>query len=89
MLKNVNHTIIILIPKVNQAESMRDLRLIGLCNALYKIIAKVLINRLQMIMNAIIDEEHNAFIKGRLISENIFLGHELIHSLNQRKSGKN
>lgn len=68
---------------------MKDLKSIGLCNVLYKVISKVMTNRFQPIMSKIINEEQNAFLKGRLISDNILLGHELAHSLNQRKSGKN
>lgn len=57
MLKNVNHTIITLIRKVKQVESIKDLRPIGLCNAFYKIIAKILTSRMQPFMDSIIDEE--------------------------------
>lgn len=89
MLKNVNHTIITLIPKVKQVESIKDLRPIRLCNVFYKIITKILTNRLQAFIDSIIDEEQNAFVKGRLIFDNILHGHEFIHSLNQRKNGKN
>lgn len=38
-------------------------------------------------MDAIIGEEQNSFIKGRLIADNILIGHELSHSMNQKKTG--
>lgn len=85
----INHTIISLIPKVKQVQYMRDLRLIGLCNVFYKIIAKVITNRLQIHMNSIISPEQNVFLKDQLISDNILINHGVLHSLNLRKNWKN
>lgn len=67
---------------------MKDLRTIGLCNVFYKIFAKILTIRLQPFMDSLIGPEHNAFIKSRLISDNVLIFHELVHSLNLKKSGK-
>ncbi len=71
MLKTINHTIISLIPKVKNVQSITDLRPIRLCTVFYKIIAKILTLCLQVFMNDIIGEEQSAFTYGRLISYNI------------------
>ena len=47
MLPDINHSYIVLIPKVKNSEKMSKFRPISLCNVIYKIISKVLANRLK------------------------------------------
>lgn len=62
---NLNDTTVVLIPKKDNAYAMKDLHSITLCNVLYKIISKILSNRLRVILPGIITENQSAFIPGR------------------------
>lgn len=86
--QSMNETMIILVPKIKDPQSISDYRPISLCNVSMRIIGKVLANRLKDFLPRIIGEEHSAIVKGRLISDNILLAHEVIHCLKQRRSGR-
>lgn len=76
-----NHTHICLIPKITTPQRLSDLRPISLCFVLYKIIYKILIAILKKHLPKIISTTQSAFVPDRLISDNILVAHEMIHSL--------
>ncbi|XP_048592235.1 uncharacterized protein LOC125576362 [Brassica napus] len=75
----INATILSLIPKTENAEKMKDFRPIACCNLLYKVISKVLANRLRIIFPDAIEPNQSAFITGRLLLENVLLASELVN----------
>lgn len=77
-----------LVPKKQNPKFMSDLRPISLCNVSYKIISKVLANRLKGVIDQFISESQSAFILGRLISDNIMISYEIIHYTKRKTKGK-
>ncbi|XP_028790032.1 uncharacterized protein LOC114746021 [Neltuma alba] len=84
-LTALNKTNVVLIPKVENAECVGQYRPIGLCNFAYKIVSKVLANRMKPILARIISQNQRAFIEGRLIQGNIIIAHEAYHYLKNKK----
>ena len=85
---HLNHTFISLIPKVKNPELVSEFRLISLCNVLYKIFSKVLANRLKKVLPTLIIEHQRAFTKSHLISDNVLVAFESLHSMQNHKSKK-
>lgn len=87
MLRQMNHTNIVLIPKVFSPYKVGHFRPISVYNVTYKVIAKFLANRLQPLLSKIISPMQAAFVPGRCISDNSIIVHEILHTL-KKKSGK-
>lgn len=61
-------------------------RPISLCNVTYKILSNILVSRIRPLINTIISPYQNAFVAKCLISDNIALAHELLHTMKSKKS---
>eukprot|EP00253_Pinus_taeda_P030366 PITA_30366 len=73
ILKSFNSAFITLIPKEEEANTPSKFRPIALCNVLYKIISKVIANRLKPILRDIISEEQSGYVEGKQIMDHILL----------------
>ena len=85
ILEELNNTFITLVPKNLSLEEVYECRPIGLRNVAYKIVARVLADRLKLIIDDLITPHQNASIKGRLITDNIILTHKLLHTIKKKK----
>ena len=83
--KSLNATFISLIPKKSDVVEVRDFRPISLIGEVYKIIAKVLSNKLKMVLGDIVHKSQNAFVKGRQILDIVLIANECLDS--RLKSG--
>ncbi|GJW84185.1 hypothetical protein Tco_0157330 [Tanacetum coccineum] len=80
LLKELNHTIIALIPKVDSPSRVTDFRPISCCNVLFKCISKIIANRIKESLKVLVNPNQSAFIPGRSIADNILLTQELMHN---------
>ncbi|GJT49752.1 RNA-directed DNA polymerase, eukaryota [Tanacetum coccineum] len=80
-----NSTFIALIPKIHDAKIIKDFRPISLIVSIYKIIAKILANRLSLVILDLINEVQTTFVPNRQIFDGHFILNELISWCKHKK----
>jgi hypothetical protein len=85
LIADVNKTDICLIPKVDNPEYITQFRPISLCNTHYKIVSKVIVERLKDCIASIISPYQTGFVLGRNIHENIVVAKQMAHTMHFKK----
>eukprot|EP00253_Pinus_taeda_P012281 PITA_12281 len=85
VLRALNASFIALIPKQEKTITSNRFRPIALCNLVYKIISKVIANRLKPLLPSLISKEQTGYVEGRHILNNIIQAPEMVHSLKRNK----
>ncbi|GJS90564.1 RNA-directed DNA polymerase, eukaryota [Tanacetum coccineum] len=81
-----NSSFITLIPKTQDAKVIKDFRPIILIGSVYKIIAKILANRLSLVIPYLISDVQSAFVANRQILDGPFIINELISWCKYKKT---
>lgn len=84
LLKQWNCTAISLVPKKLGADRIGDFRPISCCNVVYKVVSKILARRLETLLPEMISNSQSAFVKGRLLVENVLMASELVQGFNHK-----
>jgi len=78
LLKGIDNTFITLIPNKDSLHSLNDFRPIFLVGSLYKVLVKLLANRLRSIISSVISDTRSTFVKRRQILDDILVVNEAV-----------
>jgi hypothetical protein len=64
---------------------MHQFRPVSLCNIIYKIISKILVNKFKGLLHYFISPHQSAFVRTKTIQDNTIMAHELFHTINSKR----
>ena len=85
-ISRLNYGVITLLPKIKNANTVKNFRPICLLNVCFKIFTRLLLGRLTSLANKLIGRNQTAFIKGRAILDSVVVLHEVLHELRHKKN---
>ncbi|GLU19817.1 hypothetical protein SLE2022_360420 [Rubroshorea leprosula] len=85
LVKGANESFVVLIPKVNDPEKIEEYRPISLIGVMYKILSKLLANRLRNVLDGVIGDTQMAFIAGRQLPESVVIANEVLDEVKNKK----
>ncbi|GKU98552.1 hypothetical protein SLEP1_g11544 [Rubroshorea leprosula] len=85
LVRGLNTSFVVLVPKVENPVRIEEYRPISLVGAMYKILAKLLANRLKKVLENLIGEQQMAFLKGRQLMDGIVIANEVIDEAKKKK----
>ena len=85
MLRALNSTFLALIPKGEGVDRISQFCPISLCNVIYKIISKLIADRLKKWLPMLISEEQSGFVPGCQILDGVVVATKAIHSMSNSK----
>ncbi|GKV49720.1 hypothetical protein SLEP1_g56454 [Rubroshorea leprosula] len=77
LVKGLNTSFIVLVPKVENPQKIEEYKPISLIEGIYKILAKLLANRLKKVLARIIGEHQMAFLSGRQLMDGVVIANKL------------
>lgn len=86
--KQLNHSLIFLIPKQENRTFITYFRPVSLCNIAYKVIAKIMADRLRKVLGMLIKFPQATFVTGRSIQENTIIAQQIFHAMKLKQGRK-
>lgn len=87
-VENPSKAAFVLIPKVENPSKLTQLQPISLCNVMYKLVTKTIVNWPKYLMGEVVNPNQESFVPRRQITYNIIVCQEIVHSLWKRKGKK-
>jgi hypothetical protein len=78
ILRDINCTLVTLIPKIEGASTLKEFRPISCCSTIYKLISKILTSRLGKVIGSVVSLNQAAFVPGQQLHAHVLLAFELM-----------
>jgi len=84
----IAETLLVLIPKENNPTHLKNFRPISLCNVIFKVITKVLVNCIRPFLDELVSPFQSSFIPRRGTTDNAIIAQEVVHYMHTSRSQK-